>query len=96
MSERGKGAVKERITQKLERGLAPTFLEVIDVSRSHAGHSGAHPQGESHFRVEVVSAAFAGKGRVERHRLVHSLLAKELSGTVHALALSAKAPDEAV
>ncbi len=96
MSGPKEGPVAERIRSKLGRGLAPTALQVIDESRRHAGHSERHPHGESHFRVEVVSAAFAGKSRVERHRLVHSLLADELASGVHALAISARTPDEAI
>ncbi|MBI1867516.1 MAG: BolA family transcriptional regulator [Methylocystis sp.] len=95
MPDQSNGPVKERITDKLERGLAPSVLKVIDESRHHAGHAGHHPGGESHFRVEVVSAAFVGKSRLERHRLVNSLLAEELAGGVHALAVSAKTPEEA-
>ena len=95
MSAGGKGVVKERITEKLTRGLSPVTLDVIDDSHRHAGHGGHHPEGESHFSIEVVSEAFAGKSRVERHRLVNALLAEELAGRVHALAISAKTPEEA-
>lgn len=94
MSVSGKGVIKERITKKLTYALSPFALDVIDESHRHAGHGGHHPEGESHFKVEVVSEAFAGKSLVERHRIVNSLLAEELSGRVHALAISAKTPDE--
>lgn len=95
MAKRGnKGAVRARIEEKLTKGLAPTALRVIDESHQHAGHGGHHEDGESHFRVDIVSAAFTGKRLVERHRLVNSLLAEELSGGVHALAISARAPEE--
>ncbi len=67
---------------------------VIDESEQHHGHGGWREGGETHFRVNVVSAAFAGKSRVERHRIVNGLLAEELAGRVHALAISAKAPGE--
>jgi BolA family transcriptional regulator, general stress-responsive regulator len=89
------GVIKDSITRKLQAALAPTALEVIDESHHHAGHGHHHPDGESHFRVEVESAAFAGKSRVQRHRLVNELLAEELSSRVHALAIGAKAPGEA-
>jgi BolA protein len=95
MSVTGEGAVKERIADKLKRGLAPSALAVIDESYLHAGHAGHHAKGESHFRIEVVSDAFAGKSRVERHRLINSLLAEELASDVHALAISARTPEEA-
>lgn len=84
----------ERIRRKLTEGLAPVRLEVADDSHRHAGHAGADPAGETHFRVAVVSAAFAGKSRVERQRMVHALLAEELAERVHALSIAARAPDE--
>ncbi len=95
MTEEMEGQVRARIRSKLSTALAPVRLEVIDESHHHKGHAGHHPEGESHFRVEVVSAAFAGKSRVERHRIVNGLLAEELAGRVHALAISAQTPEEA-
>ncbi len=95
MTEEMEGQVRARIRSKLSTALAPVRLEVIDESHHHKGHAGHHPEGESHFRVEVVSAAFAGKSRVERHRIVNGLLAEELAGRVHALAISARTPEEA-
>lgn len=89
------GAVQARIRAKLEKGLAPSSLAVIDESHRHAGHAGHDRKGESHFRVEIVSEAFAGKPLIQRHRLVNSLLAEELAGGVHALAIEARTPDEA-
>lgn len=87
-------SIRKQIEDKLQTGLTPTRLAVIDESHRHAGHAGAHPQGESHFRVEVVAAAFAGKSRIERQRMVHALLAEELRERVHALSVSASTPDE--
>lgn len=87
-------AVKEAITRKLADALAPLSLSVVDESERHRGHSGWREGGETHFRVEVVSEAFRGKSRVERHRMVNALLAEELAGRVHALAIAAKAPGE--
>ena len=84
----------DTIRLKLEAALAPARLEVIDESHKHAGHSGAQPGGESHFHVTVVSAAFAGLNRVARHRLVNTTLAAELAGSVHALALETRLPEE--
>jgi BolA protein len=84
----------ETIRTKLEAALAPVRLEVIDESHKHAGHSGAQPGGESHFHVTVVSAAFAGLSRVARHRLVNATLSAELAGSIHALALDTRLPQE--
>ena len=95
MTGEGARPVRTRIAQKLTDALAPTDLIVIDESHHHAGHGHHHhPEGETHFRVEIVSPAFAGRSRVERHRMVNALLAEELSGRVHALAISARAPEE--
>ena len=87
--------VRAAIERKLTEALAPTRLEVVDDSGRHAGHAGHRPGGESHFSVRVVSAAFAGKSRVERHRMVKTVLADELAGPVHALQVSAQTPEEA-
>ena len=88
------GAVADLIRGKLEAALQPERLEVADDSDKHAGHAGAREGGESHFTVTVVSAAFAGLGRLERQRRVNSLLAAELAGPVHALSIKALAPGE--
>jgi BolA protein len=88
------GEVQARIRRKLESALAPEKLDVIDESHRHAGHAGARPEGETHFRVEIVSAAFDGKSRVERQRLVYEILAEELKDRVHALALTTRTPGE--
>jgi BolA protein len=84
-----------RIRRKLEQGLAPEQLEIIDESSRHAGHAGAHPLGESHFKVTIVASAFNGKSRVARQREVYALLASELEERVHALSLTTLTPDEA-
>ena len=86
--------VADRIRRKLEAAFAPTRLTVVDDSARHAGHAGAHPEGETHFNVEIVSAAFIGLGRVERQRRVYAILAEELAGPVHALSLAALSPEE--
>jgi len=87
-------AVVDRIRAKLTGGLQPLRLDITDDSHLHAGHAGAREGGESHFTVEVVSAAFEGMGRVARQRLVYGLLQEELAGPVHALALRTIAPSE--
>jgi len=86
--------VQQSIRKKLEQKFTPLRLEIVDDSHQHAGHSGTHPDGESHFRVELVSAAFHGKGRAERYRLVHYTLAAELADRVHALSLRLLSPEE--
>ena len=90
------GRTAADIAAKLTAAFAPERLEVVDDSAKHAGHSGARPQGETHFTVHITSAAFAGLNRVERQRRVHAALAEELApDRVHALALSLHAPGEA-
>lgn len=86
--------VREQIERKLIDGLAPERLVIVDESHRHAGHGGAHPEGESHFAIEIVSAAFEGKSAVARQRLVYGLLAEEMKGRVHALSLSTRSPGE--
>jgi len=88
------GEVKTTLTKKLETALSPDHLSVIDESARHEGHSGARPGGETHFRVEIVSAAFEGLSRLERQRLVYRILEKELSGPIHALSAAARTPGE--
>ena len=87
--------VKARIAEKLTAALAPQSLDVEDESHRHEGHAGHRPGGETHFRVHIVSEAFRGKSRVERHRMINQILSAELAGGVHALAIHASAPDEA-
>jgi BolA protein len=89
------GTLKAWIAETLRARLAPEALEVIDESHLHAGHSGARPEGETHFRLDVVSAAFDGKSRVERHRLVNAALDPAFKRGLHALAVRARTPAEA-
>ena len=86
--------VRTQMERKLIEALAPTRLDITDDSHRHAGHGGHHPEGESHFSVQIVSAAFDGKGQVARQRMVYALLAEELRDRVHALALTTLTPDE--
>ena len=86
--------VKHTITNKLREAFAPESLDVTDESHLHEGHAGHRPGGETHFRVYIVSAAFEGKSRIERHRMINELLAPELAGSVHALALKIHSPGE--
>ncbi|MBR0991441.1 BolA family transcriptional regulator [Bradyrhizobium japonicum] len=86
--------MKDTISNKLQEAFTPESLQVVDESHLHEGHSGHRPGGETHFRVYIVSDAFKGKSRVDRHRMINSALAAELAGSVHALAIQAKAPGE--
>ena len=85
----------DTIRDKLSAAFAPVALEVRDESAMHAGHAGARPGGETHFRVHVVSMAFDGLSRVERQRRVYAALADEMKTRVHALALVTQTPSEA-
>ncbi len=89
-------SVEARIREKLAEKLQPVRIDIVNESHLHAGHRGSPGTGESHFRVLVVSPVFAGKSRVERHRLVNETLAAELKDKIHALAIRAYAPDEAI
>jgi BolA protein len=83
--------VRNRMETKLVAAYAPARLEVIDESERHRGHAGWREGGETHFRIRIAAAAFAGKSRVERHRMVNATLAEELAGRVHALTIEAEA-----
>ncbi|NJL50880.1 MAG: BolA family transcriptional regulator [Blastochloris sp.] len=83
-----------RIESRLRAAFAPADLSVVDESERHAGHAGARPGGESHFRVDIVAEAFKGKTRLERHRMVNEALRAELEDGIHALAIHASAPGE--
>jgi BolA protein len=85
---------RDRITEKLTAAFAPQRLDVIDESHQHAGHAGSRPGGETHYRVHIVSDAFRGKSRLERHRMINDTLSGELKSGVHALAIHALAPGE--
>jgi len=82
------------ITETLQERLRPAHLEVSDESHQHQGHAGWREGGETHFRLDIVSDAFQGKSRVERHRLVNGILADAFARGLHALAIRARAPGE--
>ncbi len=86
--------VRERIAEKLTNAFTPQSLDVADESHQHAGHAGARPGGQTHFRVTIAAEAFRGKSRIERHRMINQALAEELAAGVHALAIHASAPGE--
>jgi BolA family transcriptional regulator, general stress-responsive regulator len=85
---------RDVITEKLRKAFTPQSLRVEDESDQHEGHAGHRPGGETHFRLYIVSEAFSGKSRLERHRMINATLAGELAGGVHALAIHAAAPGE--
>jgi BolA protein len=86
--------MKQTLTDKLTAAFAPQTLDVIDESHLHEGHAGHRAGGETHFRVQIVSAAFDGKSRIDRHRMINTAVAAELAGSVHALAIKAQTPAE--
>jgi BolA protein len=92
----GKAAmtIADDMRRKLTASLAPLELVVEDESARHAGHAGARPGGETHFRVRIVSPAFDGLSRIARQRRVHEILSEELHARVHALSIDARAPEE--
>lgn len=86
--------IATKIHAKLSAALQPLRLQIIDESARHAGHAGARPGAESHFRVEIVSAAFTGKTRLDRQRMVYDTLREELAQDIHALSLRTQSPEE--
>ncbi len=89
-------SAETRLREKLMIALGPIRLDVINESEMHAGHRSSPGTGESHFRVLIVSEAFTGRSRVERHRMVNEVLAGEVGGIIHALALATYAPGEKI
>ena len=83
----------ERIRALLVEALDPAAIEVVDDSHKHVGHAGARG-GQGHFSVDIVSAAFAGKLPLARHRLVYAALGDMLQTDIHALSIRARTPDE--
>ena len=89
------GPVATEMLRLLNSALSPTNVDLIDDSEQHRGHGGYNPSGESHFSLEIESAAFAGKSRVERQRMVYHALGDLMKERVHALQIRARAPGEA-
>lgn len=83
-----------QIEQRLRAALTPQRLDIVDDSAKHAGHAGARESGGGHYNVTIVSAAFAGKNLIERHRLVYGALGELMHKDIHALSLQALSPDE--
>ena len=86
--------VADIITEKLTVAFAPASLRVVNESHQHEGHAGHRPGGQTHYRLYIVSEAFRGKSRIDRHRMINQALAGELAAGVHALAIHASAPGE--
>lgn len=84
-------SVQSVLEAKLKLAFRPEALEVRDESSQHEGHAGWQPGGETHFRVYIVAKAFEGKSRVDMHRMINEVLADDLAGPVHALAIHASA-----
>lgn len=86
--------MEDRIRDAIETGLAPEHFEIIDESSLHAGHAGARPGGETHYRITVVSSRFEGVSRVQRQQMVYGLLDEAFAAGLHALAMTTKTPNE--
>ena len=84
----------ERMEQALRSALAPDSLQLRDDSARHAGHAGARPEGETHYFLQIVAAAFTGQPKVRRHQMVYDALAQEFTRGLHALSIDARAPGE--
>jgi BolA family transcriptional regulator, general stress-responsive regulator len=95
MTHPATGPAAAEITARLTAALTPSKLDVINDSAKHRGHMGDDGSGESHFTVLIESAAFAGKSRLERQRMVNRALGDIMVERVHALAIRATAPGEA-
>jgi BolA family transcriptional regulator, general stress-responsive regulator len=85
--------VADEIRKRLG-ALAPTRLELVDESASHAGHAGAAPGGNTHWKLTIVSDAFTGTSTVARHRMIYEALGALMQDPIHALSISAKSPGE--
>jgi BolA family transcriptional regulator, general stress-responsive regulator len=94
MTAQGTGPVATEMLRRLRSALSPTNVELFDDSEQHRGHGGYNPEGESHFSLKIQSAAFAGKNRVERQRMIYAALGDLMEARVHALSIRASAPGE--
>jgi len=94
MNTQRTGPVATEMLRRLNSVLSPTKIELIDDSEQHRGHGGYNPAGESHFTLHIESAAFVGKNRVQRQRMIYSALGELMESRVHALSIRASAPGE--
>ena len=88
------GPVATEMLRRVNSALSPTFIRLTDDSEKHRGHGGYNPAGESHFTLEIQSAEFVGKSRVERQRLVYRALGDLMRERIHALSIRATAPGD--
>jgi BolA protein len=82
-------SIRERLA-----ALDPVQVDLIDESSHHAGHAGYRPGGNTHWRLTIVSPRFAGQSTVARHRMVYQALGELMQNPIHALAITARAPEE--
>ena len=94
MNARTTGPVAAEMLRRLNSALSPTHIELTDDSEQHRGHGGYNPEGESHFTLRIESAAFVGKSRVQRQRMIYAALDDLMNERVHALSVRATAPGE--
>jgi BolA family transcriptional regulator, general stress-responsive regulator len=88
------GPVAAEMLRRLNSALSPTRIELVDDSEQHRGHGGYNTAGESHFTLRIQSAAFSGKNRVARQRMIYAALGDLMAERVHALSIKATAPGE--
>jgi BolA family transcriptional regulator, general stress-responsive regulator len=94
MNAQKTGPVAAEMLRRLNSALNPTSIELTDDSEQHRGHGGYNPEGESHFSLRIESAAFAGKNRVERQRMIYAAVGDLMQARVHALSIRASAPED--
>ena len=82
-------SIRERLA-----ALEPVQLDLVDESAQHAGHAGARPGGQTHWRLTIVSPRFSGQSTVARHRMVYQALGELMQNPIHALAITARSPQE--
>ena len=83
------GKIRDRLA-----ALEPVALDLVDESAQHAGHAGAAPGGETHWRLSIVSSRFAGQPTLARHRMIYQALGALMQNPIHALAITARSPEE--
>ena len=86
-------SVDTEIRQRLAT-LQPLSMELVDESELHRGHAGYRAGGGTHWRLSIVSPRFAGQSVVARHRMVYQALGELMQDPIHALAITARSPEE--
>jgi len=87
-------SVEARMRERLGAALSPILVDLVDESNKHHGHAGWKDSGNTHWKLAIVSAVFAGKNTVARHRLVYQALGDLMENPIHALSITARAPGE--